>query len=219
MAKRLSSIGRYPEHVFRAFKVRSQAEEFIELGRFRMTQLSCYRGIEDENRRDATEGEGHFQAYGMRTTVDFARNSDNSTVLTQPGYVHSYVELLAPTFILCCSLPDVNINYLKERFGSWVVKIKQPKRFAEDICDYLETLPIIGGVEGCSVRYDKGERSTDELNVESIPLSYSQKPAEFSHEKEFRFVTYMSSKQTEWLAREYLPVDLARRLVYTELLS
>ena len=44
------------------------------------------------------------------------------------------------------------------------------------------------GVKGCVVQYNKGEKSLDELTFTSVPLSYSQKPAIFSAENEFRFV-------------------------------
>lgn len=107
-----------------------------------------------------------------------------------PGYVQTHTELLNPSFILSCSLPGVELNYLRSQFGGWLVKIAEPKQLARDLSTYLETLPDrFTGVEGCSVHYNKGSRVGERLsNIASTRLSYSQKPATFSRENEFRFV-------------------------------
>ncbi len=220
MDKKLHAIGNSLKVVFRAFKERAYAEAFVEHGRFRMGNLRIYTEIEDENRKDSSEGQGHFQRYGMVTSVDFSRDSVETTTLTQPGYVHSHIELLNPKFIFSCSLPSVDIDLLRQRFGPWVVKIKQPRQFADDICAFVETLPygFSGGVKGCVVQYNKGEKSLHQLTVASVPLSYSQKPAIFSTENEFRFVVIVTGKPSQWLDDDFLPVDLARKLDYVEFL-
>jgi hypothetical protein len=218
--KKLHSSGRYPKVVLRAFKQRAYAEDFVEHGRFRMSNLRTYTVIEDENRKDASEGQGHFQHYGMVTSVDFSRDSDETTTLSQPGYVHSHIELLNPKFIFSCSLPSVDINLLRQRFGPWIVKIKQPRQFADDIWAFLGTLPYRfgGGVKGCFMEYTKGQKSRHQLTVTSVPLSYSQKPTTFSTENEFRFVVIATGKPSQWLDDDFLPIDLAHKLDYVEFL-
>jgi hypothetical protein len=218
--KRLLPIGNYPKVVLRAFKERAYGEDFVAHGIFRMGNLRTYTEIEDENRKDWSEGQGHFQHYGMATSVDFSRDSEETTTLTQPGYVHSHIELLNPKFIFSCSLPSVDIDLLRQRFGSSIVKIKQPRQFADDICGFLETLPYRfgGGVKACVVQYDKGEKSLHQLTVASVPLSYSQKPAIFSTENEFRFVVIVTGKPSQWFDDDFLAVDLAHKLDYVEFL-
>jgi hypothetical protein len=219
--KRLRAHGNYPKTVFRAFKERARAEDLVEHGRFRMGNLRTYTEIEDEARKDPSEGQGHFRRYGMVTAVDFSPDSDETVAITKPGYVETHIELLNPKFIFSCSLPSVNLGLLRERFGPWLVKIKQPRQFAQDISDYLETLPYrFGrGVEGCFVQYNKGEKTRRQLRISSVPLAYMQKPAAtFSVEKEFRFVVIVSGKPTQWLDDDFLSLNLARKLDYIDLL-
>jgi hypothetical protein len=219
MDKPLRVIGNYPKVVFRAFKQKAYAEDFAERGRFRIGNLRIYTDIKDENRKDSSEGQGHFQRYGMVTSVDFSRDSDDTTALTQPGYVHSHVELLNPKFIFSCSLPSADIDLLRERFGPWIVKIKQPRQLADDICAFADSLPYrFAGVKGCVVQYNKGEKSLDELTITSVPLSYSQKPAIFSAENEFRFMVIVTGKPSQWLDDDFLPIDLGHKLNYVEFL-
>lgn len=129
-ATKLRAHGKYPETVFRAFKDRAHAEDFVLHGRFRMGNLRTYTEIEDDGRKDPSEGQGHFQRFGMVTTVDFSCDSDETTTMTKSGYVETHIELLNPKFIFSCSLPSVDLDLLRQRFGPWLVKIKQPRRFA-----------------------------------------------------------------------------------------
>jgi len=119
-------------------------------------------------------------------------------------------------------VPSVDLDLLRERFGPWLVRIKQPRRFAQEISDYLGTLPyrFAGGVKGCFVQYNKGEKTRRQLPISaSTPLAYMQKPAAaFSVEKEFRFVVIVSGKPSQWLGEDFLSLDLGRRLDYVELL-
>jgi len=151
---KLRVIGKYPDTVFHRFKERAHAEEFALRGRFRMGNLRTYTEIEDEGRRDRSEGQGHFQRRGNVTSVDFSRDSDETTTTTRPGYVDTHIELLNPKFVFSCSLPNVDLDLLREQFGPWVVRINQPRRFAQEVSDYLQTLPykFVGGVEGCFVQ-------------------------------------------------------------------
>jgi hypothetical protein len=218
---KLRAHGNYPKTVFRAFKDRAHAEDFVEHGRFRMGNLRTYTEIEDEGRKDSLEGQGHFQRFGMVTAVDFSPDSDETMTVTKPGYVETHIELLNPKFIFSCSLPSVDLDLLRKRFGPWLVKIKQPRQFAQDISDYLETLPyrFAGGVEGCFVQYNKEEKTRRQLRVSaSTPLAYMQKSAAtFSVEKEFRFVVIVSGKPSQWLDDEFLSLNLGRKLDYVDL--
>jgi len=137
-----------------------------------------------------------------------------------PGYVQTHTELLNPSFILSCSLPGVELNYLRSQFGRWLVKIAEPRQLARDLSTYLETLPDrFTGVEGCSVHYNKGSRVGERLsNIASTRLSYSQKPATFSRENEFRFVVIAMGTPSRRSNAEYLHVDLGGALNYVSVL-
>jgi len=218
---KLRVIGKYPDTVFHAFDDRAHAEDFVLRGRFRMGNLRTYTEIEDEHRRDRSEGQGHFQRRGKVTSVDFSRDSDETTTTTRPGYVDTHIELLNPKFVFCCSLPTVDLDLLRKH-RPWVVRIDQPRRFAQEVSDYLQTLPykFVGGVEGCFVQYNKGEKTrTQQPGAAAvIPLTYIQKPATFSAEKEFRFVVIAWAQPSKGFDDDFLPLDLGRKLDYVELL-
>jgi hypothetical protein len=115
--------------------------------------------MEDAERRDCSEGQGHFQRFGTVTSVDFFGGSEETSVWQKPGYVHTHTELLNPVFILSCARPGVDLDYLRSRFGPWLVRIDQPRRLAQELSSFLETLPDgFTGVEGCLVHYNKGGR-------------------------------------------------------------
>src|SRR5207253_106188 len=114
---------RYPRFVYRAFTKKTYAEEFAHGGKFRMGNIRVYSSLEDSERGDPFEGEGHFQRFGTVTSVDFVPRSDETFVSQAPGYVHTHTELLNPKFLLSCSQPGVDLDYLRSRFGRWVIRI------------------------------------------------------------------------------------------------
>lgn len=214
--RHLKAHGRYPKFVYRAFKEKSFAEDFSLRGRFRMGNLRVYASLEDA-RGDPSEGQGHFQRFGTVTTVDFTPRSDETAVAERPGYVDTGMELLNPKFVLSCSLPGVDLRYLQERFGPWLVRINEPRRLAREISDYLGTLSnrFAGGVEGCFVHYNKAGRVRAGLtDAASIRFSYSQKPVSFNQEREFRFVVIAAETPSTWFDGDHLPIDLGRALTY-----
>ena len=104
----------------------------------------------------------------------------------------------------------VIIDSSKHHEESW-------ERLAREISYYLGTLPnrFAGGVEGCSVHYNKAGRVRANLtNTASIRLSYSQKPVSFNQEREFRFVVISGETPSTWFDGDYLPIDLGRALTY-----
>lgn len=219
--RRLKAHGRYPQFVYRAFAKKSYAEDFALRGRFRMGNLRVYSTLEDVQRHDASEGQGQFQRLGMVTSVDFFADSDETSITEAPGYVHTQTELLNPKFLLSCSLAGVDLAYLRSKFGAGLVRIDNPQKLAQEISSYLEDLPhqFAGGVEGCVVHYNKGgEVRTGLSNIASTRLSYSQKPARFNQEKEFRLVTIAMGTPGSWLNVDYLPIDLDRTLDYVTLM-
>ncbi len=215
-ARHLKAHGRFPRFVYRAFTNSSYVEDFALCGKFRMGNIRVYSTLEDAERRDSSEGEGHFQRFGTVTSVDFVPGSADTLVTQAPGYVHTHTELLNPKFVLSCSLPGVDLEYLRSRFGAWLVRIDDPRRLAQEVSNYLEGLPHrFTGVEGCIVHYNKGGKVRAELsNIASTRLSYSQKLAAFSLDREFRFVVIAMGKPGSRFDDDYLTIDLGHPLNY-----
>ncbi|MEZ0123549.1 MAG: hypothetical protein AB9Q23_05970 [Candidatus Reddybacter sp.] len=163
----MDTIGEYPETLFRAFDKLEYAQQFLN-GYLRFGTVLGYTEIEDEGRRDVTEGVGHIVHKGLGTKVMFCSNV---------------------FYALCCH--RTLEAALEVGHGKFIVEIFDPLHLAEDITRVLRSSPAkhFGGVEGVAVEYDKGNEFEHELSsYEKSRLTYSQKPASYKPEHEFRFV-------------------------------
>ena len=222
--KKLKVHGDYPSCVYRAFDKKEYAEKFINEGRFVLGNLKKYKNMEDSLRKDKTEGEAVFRHPGIVTKVFFSKTSDESYAVENPGYVETHYELDNPKFVLCTSLPGVDLAHMAEKFGKYIVEIDNPRQLATDITSYLETLPhkFVGGIEGCYVKYNKEHIFNNEIEgVKAVTLSYSQKPDSFKKDCEFRFVAIVKgipSKGYEY-NEERLEINLNKKLTYAKLIE
>jgi len=163
----LTTLGQFPPLVYRAFSKRENAEQFMK-GKIRFGNIYYYKLIEDEKRRDRTEGESHVRYKGKDQYGMFATNA---------------------IYVLCCHQTMDAVK--RSSLGNHIVLIRQPEQFARAITSAIEKLPgtYFGGAEGCTVEYTKGHEVEDKLSGKDIvQLAYLQKPDTFSSEEEFRFV-------------------------------
>jgi hypothetical protein len=130
--------GEFPRVVYKAFSRLDYAQDFVARGRFRLGNLCVYSKIEDANRRDYTEGEAHYQAPGMVTTVFFDRDTDAVHSEEAPGHVTTHSQLGNPKFVFCCFREEAELDSLRTKFGHYVVQITHPEQLAVDLCSFLE---------------------------------------------------------------------------------
>jgi len=159
--------GEFPEILLRSFDKLEYAQQFVS-GFIRFRTVLSYRKEEDERRRDITEGTGSFKYNGTTSEVEFASNV---------------------VYALCChkSLEAA----LKMNYGKYIVEIGNPLYLAEEITRVLRNFrtKYIGGIEGVSIEYTKGEAVSEKPNSYNISrMAYSQKPQCFSKDNEFRFI-------------------------------
>ncbi len=181
----LKTLGQFPPLLYRAFSRREYAQQFMN-GIIRFGNIYYYKQIEDENRRDRTEGESHVRYRGIDQQGMFASNS---------------------IYILCChqTMDAVKRNSL----GTHIVLIRDPKRFAEAITLGIENLPgkYFGGAEGCAIEYTKGhEVEKRPSGYEIARLAYSQKPEAFRSEEEFRFAIIRKTSVGDFLT---VPIEVS----------
>ena len=183
-------FGEFPEFCYKVYNNKEYAKQFINTGTFLMGCINSYRHIEDQSRRDPTEGNGLTKEPGIVTSYGFSQNPNEKTICVKEfGYNVHHTELLNPKFCFCTSLPEVDLIYMKKQFGRFIVKIKEPRQLAEDINDYLFSTGEKYRIEGWKIVYNKGQKSERELTAnERIDLSYKQKPEEFIDDFEFRIV-------------------------------
>ena len=163
----MKTIGEYPDILFRTFDHLEYAQQFLN-GFVRFGTVLGYVNIEDEGRRDPTEGTGHYTSSGIITKIQFCSN----------------------VFYSLCFHRDLK-SAIETGHGKYVVEISDPLYLAEEITRSLRTLASkhFGGVEGVIVEYDKGQEREGELDsYQKSRLTYSQKFEKYAHENEFRFV-------------------------------
>ncbi len=186
----LMTHGEFPDIVCRAFEKREYAEEFLN-GKIRFGRIYYYKHIEDETRRDRTEGESHIRYAGEDKHAMFASNV---------------------IYILCCHQTVKAARYNGQ--NKHIVLIRNPRRLADDITTTIRGLPgkYFGGVEGCAVSYTKGHESQHDPSAQELAqLAYCQKPDRFQTDEEFRFVVIRKDS-----VGEFLTVPLNAPLDYLE---
>ena len=183
-------FGEFPEFCYKAYDNEDYAKQFINTGTFLMRCINFYRQIENQSRRDPTEGSGLTKEPGIVTSYGFSQNPKEKTIIRKEfGYQEHHTELSNARFCFCTSLPDVDLAYMKKQFGSFIVKIKEPRQLAEDIYDYLICNGEKYRIEGRKVDYNKGRKLERQLtDEERLDLSYKQKPEKFIDDCEFRIV-------------------------------
>lgn len=208
-----------PSILYRAFSSIEYARDFIEQGVFRMGSPDYYKKIEDEKRRDLTEGTGHIKASGYVIGLTINDQGKIKKVNTKPGIMDHRAEQLNCKYLLCCSGPEVGIDYLRDKFGACIVTINDPVRLAGDITNWLHIneIPIIGKPDWVKVRYDKGLIVEEQFNGYQLSeLSFSQKDPGFSMEHEYRLVVMMPSVSA---CNDHIRIEIKRRLNYVEYLQ
>lgn len=182
--------GEFPEFCYKAYNNKDHAKQFIYKGIFRLNCRYYCRNMEDASRRDPTEGVGLTKEPGIVTVGWVSPNPAEKTIWTKENsYQEHHIELGNAIFCLCTCLREVNLDYMKERFGKYIVKINNPRKLAEDINEYFISKRQRFLIEGCKVVYNKGQKLNRKLtNNERLDMSYKQKPESFSPDQEFRIV-------------------------------
>ena len=190
-----------PAVLFRAFKCRTHAEDFVK-GRFRMGSLASYRNASDASRRDLSEGIASYRSAGGVSTT-----TTNGNVGEQ--------------YILCCSTERVDLNYLRSKMGEHVARISNPLALAKAIEQVLSEKGVatLNGVHGRLVEYSKGELRSAELSAsDNFDLSLRQKELVYAKECEYRvFFILGSGRSVSVQTTHYYRVDLGKRLEYAEI--
>jgi hypothetical protein len=225
--------GNFPKFCYKAFECEDYAKQFMDSGAFRMGCLRSYREIKDESRRDPTEGSGHTKEPGIVTVGLVSSNPTEKTIwIKEHGIQDHSSGYNKAIFCFCTFLSDVNLDYIKEKFGKYIVKITDPEKLAEDIHDSLINTGQRFLIEGCNVIYNKGQTLEKQLtDDERLDMSYKQKPESFILECEFRIVAFKSGEpckdECKFLSGQFeqvdplcslIPVNLGKQLSYTQLL-
>jgi hypothetical protein len=182
-----------PPRLLSAFTDRAHADAFVREGVIRLGELRTYKKIEDDQRRDASEGDGFLLIPGDIPIVTLDRSTLEVTDRgTEPGQFHFSSTFVNPTYILSFALPSIDVGRLRARFGAYVVAVDEPVEFLERLHAAANRHPALSpkvGLDHLAVSYDKGGvGSMADARARRPRLSYAQKPPAFAGEQEYRVV-------------------------------
>ena len=180
-----------PNGLLRFFDREAYARKFIE-GEIRFGLLDRYRKIEGE-RKDDTEGRASVDWNAKAPQLDIGRSSGHVVAITESDRnIHADVSSVNRYYILSTCHPDVSVQKMATKFKSlFVVRIHDSLGLLERIKAAWQTHPLAnaGHAEIIPVVYNKGGlRDPDPFLILPSEYSYSQKPARYEEEKEFRYV-------------------------------
>ena len=92
------------------------------------------------------------------------------------GAVNFGIDSVNPRYIFCLSGPQVDVKYLADQYGGYVVRLNQPDKLMCDVASYLES--NISGqmwLDCVQVRYDKDQ------TVSKLPEAASQERVRMSY--------------------------------------
>ncbi len=187
-----------------------------------MRSLSYYHGIEDQNRRDKSEGEGKSVIFMNRPVLQLDKETKKILSQTEEyGPVYFGTLSTNPRYILCLSGPEVNMKYLASQYGGCVVRLDQPNKLVCDIASYLKQYPNMPDtmwLDCIQVRYDKGQQINELPQLaseERLRMSYGQKDPTFSNDCEYRLVLTLPPTTIPPIA---INIELQKKLEYAKML-
>lgn len=181
-----------PERFFKAFRTEVYADHFLRVGEMRISRLESFRKTEDECRRDKEEGKGCVQYPTMLDSIHIHSNHpDATTTSSAPGLMSLLVEPMYPVFIYSVSDCDVSLEYLRAKYGPFVVEVFNSTAFLEAIDRTRHSFDVPGeklaDVHCLAVAYDKGEvRPT--ADPMDLVVACAQKSKTFAEDREWRIV-------------------------------
>ncbi|MCK4911629.1 MAG: hypothetical protein KAR83_08290, partial [Thermodesulfovibrionales bacterium] len=206
-----------PKILYKSYKKEKYANDFISRGKFRLGRIDFYKNIEDNARCDKSEGESSSFVSG---DVPYVAINDK-LVETHQGFKKGYFHLsgthLNPQYLFCTSGPQVDLDWLRENMGEYIVVINNPVMFLEHIRLNSPITPKIklSGIPFIDeVVYNKGE--VVEINsdsMEAVRLTWKQKPVSYCKECEWRVVVTTEMVDTP---DKYIEYDFKKRIEYAE---
>jgi hypothetical protein len=209
-----------PPFLIRAFDSEKYARAFLYEGKLRLRNVRHFCDVSDA-RHDPNEGIGALQVPGDVPIIAIDCLTGAARDLgTRPGHFSYSQELINPTYIFCCSTPDVARSLLRSKFDTTLVRIHAPGAFFEALRRALDTKGYaeraLSFIECFPVRYDKGAVGQTPDHDWRTRLSYGQKPPGFREEHEFRCAVVLRGGQDG--APECLDLTLEDPLTFCEVL-
>jgi len=195
MPKEIFISESFPSPLYKAFTQEQHAYDFLEQGNLILQPLKYFRNIEDINRKDKDEGKGKAEIIMKRPVLQIDKYTGQLlSSKPEPGPVYFVTSTPNPCYIISFSGPQVDLNYLIEKYGQYVLRINEPNKLVKAICSNLsqsDNMPNVMWLECIQVRYDKGQL-TDNLpepgSQERARMSYGQKASNYSRDCEYRLV-------------------------------
>jgi len=201
-----TTITGLPATLWRGYRQREYAEAFVYAGQIRMSSLESFREIEDETRRDVSEGVARLRVPGDVPVITLDRESGEVRgEATRPGLFNFSAPILQAAYFLCLSTTRAGAA----KFGDTIVEVVHTQRLIDAVEAAVRSQrPAleVAFVEGFPVRYDKDGMAPAPALPERMRLTYGQKPALFSDDAEYRIAVVLTGLAAD--AQRYLDLTL-----------
>lgn len=180
--------GTFPETLFRSFSRKEHADAFLS-GEILVRRNSYYRTVECKSRQDGDEGEGYYLKRGLAMTALVSPQAEVETEWRREHrLIKRHVSFGNAVFLLCCSNADVSLDFLRKKFGAYLVRLDDPRALACEIDTALKKRGLSFSVNGQNVSYSRGDEFPESRDDKTlVDLAFTQKSAAFAEEREFRF--------------------------------
>ncbi len=211
-----------PACLFKGYGEEDFARGFAEEGRIRLRTLQFFKKIEDESRRDRSEGETYIQTEEMIDIIHVDLKTKRGLgISTSPGVMHHKGSFGNLVYVFCMSKPEVEWKYFLDEMGPYSVEIFDTKLFIDELVKSAlmkkpKDMKLLY-VATYDVMYTKGEISSS-FDLLDFKPHIAQKSHEFNRQCEFRVALVYDSGKSNEEAEEYLDLKLNRAVDYARLL-
>lgn len=198
-----------PKYLYKFFDNKEYMGQFLQ-GSIRFASLEVYKKIEDEKRKDIDEG----RARGKYRTdkMMYLKISNETGKVVERGYKPGDISITGDSpnkyFIFALSDERADLKALSEKFGKYVVKIKDIQKLLDLLNKNCKFSWRVGRIILEQVKYDKDNYIAMDGNSPHLPVGYhfAQKPERYSHECEWRLV--VTGSAIEEINEEYPRVEV-----------
>ncbi len=185
---------RHDGPVYRFFEQESEADALVS-GNVWISTLETCRNYEDPKQGDKEEARHLYNsglAVGGSGEPGFAEIARRSGFTIGPNCNSvwlediTYVSVIPDAYVLCTTI-EFSPNELGDTFGTYCVKILDPKQFLLTVTKYLDQVVPIKKFMAGKVLY--GARNYSGLDKPlSGPLGFVKPPDDYTEQQEFRFL-------------------------------
>jgi hypothetical protein len=187
----MDNCEKIPKKVYRFFKEKSHAEDFIK-GNVRLSTFKACRNYENEEQGDKFEASRVNVIKNIQGPYDsviksgFSNTNGTPINLGKDARIENLTiqEVIRDGYLFCTTL-DYNPQLMEKDFGKYCVEISDPENFLKLIADKMRTLKKMYQIGMCNILYTTHEYANQNVPDFLVPF---YKLERYKQQKEYRFL-------------------------------